>query len=155
MQAKHKPTIGRGRPQESVTRLAMLAAEKAAEIVVLWAIGDASGPLNGEVKFDLNGRRSFKADVQSRMRTYRSRETATRVEVYIRGECSGLRLKTAVEHRLHELGCGCERPGWFRAAGIIAGIVTECAEIEGVRLLTEDQAREVELRELEKIMDRM
>lgn len=130
-------------------------AEQRAEIAVLWAIGDADGPLANEIKIGVNKRRSFQADIIYRMRGYRSRNLAHRVEVYIRGECAGLRLKTAVVQRLHELGCGLEKPDWFRAGSIIAGIVTECAAIERVTLLTEDDARAIELQELEKVQAQM
>lgn len=133
----------------------MLAAEQKAEIVVFWALGDMDGPLSNEIKIGLNKRRSFQSDVIYRMRGYRSRALAHRVEVYIRGECAGLRLKTAVAQRLHELGCGLEKPDWFRAGIIVSGIVIECAAIERITLMTDEQAREAEQVELFKIMDQV
>ena len=126
-------------------------AEQRAEIAVFWAIGDADGPLSNLVKIGVNKRRSFQADIIYRMRGYRHTDVAHRIEVYVRGECAGLRLKTAVTQRLNDLGCGLEKPDWFNAGGIIVGIVTECAAIERVKLMTEAEATSVELQELEKV----
>lgn len=89
------------------------------------------------------------------MRGYRSRAVAHRVEAYIRGESAGQRLKAAVLHRLHELGCGLDRPDWFRAGGIVAGVVSECAAIERITLMTEHEALELQRAEVFKIMDKM
>lgn len=129
-------------------------AEQKADIHVVWALGDCDGPLGSEVKVGFCSRRAFVSQVKA-MRAARSRTLAHRVEVYVRGEGAGLRLKNAACQRLHELGCGLAKSDWFSAAYIVEGIVTECAEFEGVTLLTQEESEAIEFRELEKIQEKM
>ncbi|GEM_PF-6967546 len=129
-------------------------AEKKADIAVVWALGDGDGPLGSEVKIGCGSRSAFAAQVKA-MRAARSRTLAHRAEVYVRGEGAGQRLKNAVAQRLHELGCGLAKSDWFSAAYIVEGIVTECATIEGVTLLSEADAQAIEQQELEKVQAQM
>lgn len=133
----------------------MALAESRANIVVLYAIGDASGPLTGEVRIGVSKRRAYQSDVISRMKNFRSRPIAIHVEAYIRGEAAAARLLTAVRNRLADLGVEDHEHGWFRASEIIAGIVAESSKIEGVRTMNVEEAIEIERSEYHKIMDKI
>lgn len=132
----------------------MLAAEQRAEIVVFYALGDADGPLAHEVKIGIRKWRTYQSDIVYRMRAYRSREIAHRVEVYVRGDAAALRLKTAVFARLNEDGYGLGRPDWFRVGANLGEVIRAVAADERISLFSEDEAREIEQRELEKLMEK-
>lgn len=130
----------------------MLAAEQRAEIVVLWALGDADGPLDSEVKIGLTTRRAFQSQVTA-MSAARARKLARRVEVYIQGQAAGLRLRAALEHHLSVHGMEIDRP-WFRVRlDQISALVSLLAAAEHVSIMSEDEAKSVEQREFMKIMD--
>lgn len=143
----------REKERENLTKLAALAAEQKADIVVLWALGDLDGPLADEVKIGLCKRRAFQSQVYA-MRAARSRALAHRIEVYVRGEGAGLRLKTAIVEHLRELGHEIDEP-WFRARpDVLQTTLVEMALSEGVRLLSDDEAKAIEQNEINKLMDR-
>lgn len=134
------------------TEQAIKIAVDRADIAVLWALGDLDGPLAGEVKIGLTTRRAFQAQA-SAMRAARSRQLAKWVEVYMRGQAPGLRLRAALEHHLTAHGMEIGRP-WFRVDhDQLPSIVSLLAASENVRLITEDDAKEIEQREFAKLMD--
>lgn len=107
------------------------------------------------MKIGVTKRRSYINDVLSRMRAYRSRSVTPRAEFYIRGEAAGSRVKSAVIHALSDMGIKPTSGDWFAAAAVVRDVVVACASVERVRLLTEEEASQVEQDELEKLMENM
>lgn len=133
-------------------KLAILSVERSLDLVVVYAIGDATGPAVDHLRFGVSARKSF-ATLMENFALYRSAPIVAHVECVVSGKAAGLRLKSAVEASLKENGRHI-RASWFRVSGeeALRAMVEQSAG-EGVRVLTQDEASELEQKALNKLMD--
>lgn len=125
--------------------------EQELDLVVIYAVGDASGPSAGDVKIGLSIRRAFAEEIKV-MRGYRSAELTVHFAHVIRGRSCGLRLKTALECELKDHGRHV-RNSWWQASDVVSCAVVRLAKGEHIRLMTADEATALELEKLHKKMD--
>lgn len=121
------------------------------ELVVVWAIGDASGPAAdaGEVKIGVSTRASFDDHVKQ-MGKYRAADVKVYFETIVSGKGRGEMLKTALLATLGDRGFSYRS---FRRAtvGEIDAIIGNLSRTYRVKLYTHDEAVALEHETFEKI----
>lgn len=121
----------------------MRQAEKELELRLIYCIGPAEGQLSDQSRIGISSRRGFDAMVQD-FQSYRSEPLTVHFRHIVRGNALALRLQTRMTSSLTADGKAI-RASWWRIAGEAAALlIAECANAEGIELLTEDDAKAIE-----------
>lgn len=121
--------------------------------MIIYAIGDADGPLSNEIKIGLCSRKSYQQEIYN-ARLYRSADLAVHFASIVRGKAAGARLKTAMETKLRT-ACQHKKGSWWIASAQRArSILFEAVAEERISLLTEDGAKALEREALARKMEK-
>jgi len=127
--------------EEAAQKLIWQQTEDELDLCVLYAIGDASGPLANEVRLGVASRKSFAQQIKQ-IQMFRSREIAIRLDVVVRGKARAEQLKTSLAAHLKEGGRQ-SLVGFWRVLSNdaeLASIVAALAYDENIETMTQDQA---------------
>lgn len=119
------------------------------ELVVLYAVGDVTGPCAHHVRIGVSTVASY-AEEMRQMRRYRSADIATRYEAFISGKGKAEVLKTALLATLGDKGFAFK--SWRSATdGELSAIVGKLSATYRVRIYTQQEAAELEAKTFEDV----
>lgn len=129
----------RKKQSEAMHKLIWIEVERELELTVLYAVGDADGPLSGEVKIGISGRKAFEEEMRA-IRGYRSRDIARHIEVVIRGKGRAAMVKSAVEQYLRTRDRHIRAAWWRAEADDLAAQCDSIARALSIPLMSHDEA---------------